>query len=65
MADLDNLDPDDLPGFSNDPSVGQTGGDQGAVASSDEDAPPKDPDEPDGPHLHPFYDDDDAALGRE
>lgn len=63
MADLDNLDPKDLPGFSDTGSgTGQSGGDPGAVASADEDAAPPAADEPDGPRVQPFYDDDDASL---
>lgn len=66
MADLDDLDPKDLPGFSDHASAtGQAGADPGAVASADEDAAPASADEPDGPRAHPFYDDDDASLGRD
>lgn len=65
MADLDDLDPKDLPGFSDDDAgLGQAGADPGAVASADEDAPPLSPDDPGGTGVHPFYDDDDASLGR-
>lgn len=64
MANLDDLNPADLPGFTDDESTGQTDANPTSVAEADQDAPPRSPDDPGGPGVHPFYADDDAATGR-
>ena len=65
MASLDDLSPDDLPGFSDtDGGLGQASADPEGTAVADEDAPPASADDPGAAGVHPFYDDDAAATGR-
>ena len=63
MADLDDLKPSDLPGFSDDSTAGQTSGDPDSVAEADLDAPSSlTVNDPGTPGARPVYADDDGAT---